>query len=162
MEGEIESVFVLFEVLLVLEDGDFCLVMYSKFMAVLCKVGDVKKVRWLFDDRVRKGSIFDVIMYIIMINGYCKANFLLEVFILFYDMKSRGIIFDVVIYIVLFDGYFKLSLKKFNNFYLDDYFIKKFVTVELVVRREMLEMEVKFDVVCYIVLIDKYCKLDDL
>lgn len=83
-------------------------------------------------------------------------------------MQKMGLLFDIIIYNILVDGFCRIGeifeVKNFVNKLLDLYVVEGFVLdlefiqdcVKMV--NNVIDLNVYFDVIIYIILIDVYCK----
>ncbi|KAI6687089.1 hypothetical protein NL676_023917 [Syzygium grande] len=118
---------------------------FFKLVAALCKAGDMRNAKWLFDRSVEKGLTPDVVTYTLMIDGYFNANRVQEGLFLFNDMKKRGVEPDVVTYtcyLMVFQRLCKLgNIEKAED-----------------LLRELIQSGLQPDVVTYTSLIAGCCK----
>ncbi|XP_010510862.1 PREDICTED: pentatricopeptide repeat-containing protein At2g26790, mitochondrial-like [Camelina sativa] len=130
--------------------------MCGKMIGALCEINNVREAQLLFDTMVERGLIPDLFTYTIMIHTYCRLNELQKADDLFEDMKQRGIKPDVVTYTVLLNSYQKLDpetgsvqgeeqKKRVSEFW-----------------RKFTAAGIGLDVVCYTVLIDRQCKINNI
>ncbi|KAL1220045.1 putative pentatricopeptide repeat-containing protein [Cardamine amara subsp. amara] len=109
--------------------------MYGKLIGAWCRVNNVNKARQFFEVLVAKEIIPDLFTYTIMINTYCRLNKLKQAYGLFKDMQGRGIKPDVVTFTVLHNSIPELDMEVFD---------------------------VKPDAIYYTIMINRYCRLNNL
>ncbi|KAI3728507.1 hypothetical protein L6452_17144 [Arctium lappa] len=153
-EGETEKALMLFKTILVSDNGP-SKIMYSKLQSAYCQAGDIRMARWVFDMMIARGLMPDVINYTIMLNGYFRASCLTEANDLFIDMINHGIQPDVITYTVLFDGESKVKRKSLTRGESgrDERGLSRYLTKL---------QEFVPDQICYTVLIDYFCKSNNL
>ncbi|PWA78889.1 pentatricopeptide repeat protein [Artemisia annua] len=166
-KGETNKALMLFKDILKSENSP-SKIMCTKLTSAYCRAGDMRMARWVFDMMIARGITPDVVSYTIMLNGYYWVNCLKEAYDLFDDMITNGIQPDIITYTVLYDEESKVNRKKIigRDTGRKDSNMSKYMTTGREHRnlsKYLTKMqELNPDLICYTVMIDNYCKSDNL